>query len=38
MGVAPEKGIVRAEFYKLLLYLKGAMFKSHKEYYPHMAF
>ena len=32
LGVADGSVNVRAEFYKMLLYEKGAMFKAHKEY------
>ncbi len=32
LGVAGESRNVRAEFYKMLLYEEGAMFKAHKEY------
>lgn len=32
LGVASGSRNVRAEFYKMLLYEKGAMFKAHKEY------
>lgn len=32
LGVADGSINVRAEFYKMLLYGKGAMFKAHKEY------
>ena len=38
IGVSPEKGTVRAEFYKLLIYPTGAMLKSHKEYCSYIYF